>query len=321
MTKGIVSVIVPSYNVESTVVRCLDSVYAQTYCQIEVIAVNDGSTDSTLKVLRQYQRSHSSLIVIDQYNQGLSAARNAGIAAATGDYLFFLDSDDYIGVEEIELLLAVMGEEVDMVVGGMTYVGDDGGVLRTVCDSAQRLDERGFWDCVYSNRNNSSVEYIVSCGKLFRASLFEDVRFAKGKIHEDEFILHRLVSHCRSMVVVPTCQYYYVQNPASITHRPSSRSTLDVVEAFMDRNHYFYDSGFFDYFWLSLCQAKAALVMSSGVISSDIDIQRWRDLKRRWDCAFSSGFRHFDFCNRNCISCAAYRCFPAAFNKRSGLAV
>lgn len=321
MTKGIVSVIVPSYNVESTIVGCLDSVYAQTYCQIEVIAVNDGSTDSTLKVLRQYQRSHSSLVVIDQYNQGLSAARNAGIAAATGDYLFFLDSDDYIGVEEIELLLAAMGEDVDMVVGGMTYVGDDGGVLRTVCDSAQRLDERGFWDCVYSNRNNSSVEYVVSCGKLFRASLFEAVRFEIGKIHEDEFILHRLVGLCKSIAVVPACQYYYVQNPASITHRPSPRSTLDVVEAFMDRNRYFFDSGFFDFFWLSLCQAKASLVMSSGVISSDVDIQRWRDLKRRWNRAFSSGFRYFDLRNRNCFSCAAYRYLPVAFNKRNGSVV
>ena len=97
MSKKTVSVIVPSYNVASTVVRCLDSVYAQTYEDLEVVVVNDGSTDNTLQVLRDYRRAHMTLVLIDQHNQGLSAARNTGLDAATGEYIYFLDSDDYFG--------------------------------------------------------------------------------------------------------------------------------------------------------------------------------------------------------------------------------
>lgn len=317
MSKTTVSVIVPSYNVASSVGRCLDSVYGQTYGDLEVIAVNDGSTDDTLQVLREYRRNHGSLILIDQCNQGLSAARNAGIDAATGEYIFFLDSDDYLGPEEIELLANAMSEDVDMVVGGMTYVDADGKILRTVCDPACRLDEPRYWDRVYGNPNGNSVEYIVSWGKLYRADLFKRVRFAPGKIHEDEFMLHHIVEQCGGMAVVPVSKLYYVQNNASITHRPSARSKLDIVEAFLDRNRYFLDKGFFDLFWTSLCQVKAALVDSYCAISDDVEMLRWHDLKEDWNRAFADGRRHFDLCDKHCVSCLAYRCFPTFFNKRN----
>ena len=321
MSKTTVSVIVPSYNVASTVVKCLDSVYAQTYGDLEVIVVNDGSTDNTLQILGDYRRSHESLVLIDQSNQGLSAARNAGLDAATGEYIFFLDSDDYLGPEEIELLAEAMDEGFDMAVGGMTYVDADGNVLRTVCDSARCLDECSYWSSVYANPNGTSVEYIVSWGKLYRARLFKRARFAPGKIHEDEFMLHHIVGQCDSVVVVPVCQLYYVQNGSSITHQPSARSKLDIVEAFLGRNRYFFDKGFFDLFWVSLCQVKAALVDSYGAVSDRADMARWLSLKKSWNHAFAIGRRHFDLRSKHYVSCLAYRCFPLFFNKRNGLSV
>lgn len=316
MSKTTVTVIVPSYNVASSVVKCLDSVYAQTYGDLEVIAVNDGSTDDTLQVLRDYRRGHESLVLIDQSNQGLSAARNTRLNAATGEFIFFLDSDDYLGPEEIELLADAMEEGLDMAVGGMTYVDAEGKTLRTVCDPERRLDERGYWDSVYDNTNGNSVEYIISCGKLYRACLFKRARFASGKIHEDEFMLHHIVEQCGGVAVVPVSQLYYVQNNASITHRPSARSKLDIVEAFLDRNRYFLDKGYFDLFWKSLCQVKAALVDSYAIVSDEADMMRWRDLKEAWNRSFAISRHHFDLCNRHCVSCLAYRCFPTFFNKR-----
>ncbi len=321
MSKTTVSVIVPAYNVASTVVKCLDSVYAQTYGDLEVIVVNDGSTDNTLQILGDYRRSHESLVLIDQSNQGLSAARNAGLDAATGEYIFFLDSDDYLGPEEIELLAEVMDEGFDMAVGGMTYIDADGNVLRIVCDPARHLDEYSYWTSVYANPNGTSVEYIVSWGKLYRARLFKQARFAPGKIHEDEFMLHHIVGQCDSVAVVPVSQLYYVQNSASITHQPSARSKLDIVEAFLDRNRYFFDKGFSDLFWASLCQVKAALVDSYGSVSDETDTMRWCGLKEGWNHAFAIGRRHFNLRNRHCVSCLAYRCFPKLFNKRNGLSV
>lgn len=321
MSKTTVSVIVPAYNVASTVVKCLDSVYAQTYGDLEVIVVNDGSTDNTLQILGDYRRSHESLVLIDQSNQGLSAARNAGLDAATGEYIFFLDSDDYLGPEEIELLAEAMDEGFDMAVGGMTYIDADGNALRIVCDPARHLDEYSYWTSVYANPNGTSVEYIVSWGKLYRARLFKQARFAPGKIHEDEFMLHHIVGQCDSVAVVPVSQLYYVQNSASITHQPSARSKLDIVEAFLDRNRYFFDKGFSDLFWASLCQVKAALVDSYGSVSDETDMMRWCGLKEGWNHAFAIGRRHFNLRNRYCVSCLAYRCFPKLFNKRNGLSV
>lgn len=321
MSKRTVSVIVPAYNVATSVVRCLDSVYAQTYGNLEVIAVNDGSTDDTMRVLYDYRERHESLVLVDQQNQGLSAARNAGLDVAIGEYIFFLDSDDYIGPDEIGLLVEAMNEDTEMVVGGMTYVDASGNVLRTVCDPAACLDERGYWNRVYNNDDGSSVEYVVSCGKLYQAGLFEHVRFAPGKIHEDEFILHHIVGQCETIAVVPCSQLYYVQNSGSITHRPSACSMLDTVEAFLERNRYFFDRGYLDLFWASLCQVKAALLASLEAVSAGFDILRWQDLKSKWDRAFSDGFRYFNPCSRHCLSCAAYRCFPGFFNKRNGSAV
>ena len=178
-----VSVIIPAYNVAPFIVECLDSVYEQTYSNIELIVVNDGSTDETLAMLRDYRVEHGTMILIDQPNRGLSAARNAGLDIASGDFVFFLDSDDYIGADEIGSLVDAMADGVDMAVGGMTYVDESHNVLKTVCDSGRCLNEAGYWDRVYANEDGTSVEYIISCGKLYRAAIFDDVRFAQGKLH------------------------------------------------------------------------------------------------------------------------------------------
>lgn len=313
-----VSVIVPAYNVASSVVGCLDSVYAQSYANIELIVVNDGSTDETLAKLRAYRAEHSSMTLIDQPNRGLSAARNAGLDAASGELIFFLDSDDYIGADEIGTLVGAMEDGVDMVVGGMTYVDEAHNVLKVVCDSGRGLDEGGYWGRIYANEDGTSVEYIISCGKLYRASIFDDVRFAQGKLHEDEFVIHQVVSRCRAVRVVPCCQLFYVQNSESITHRPSARALLDVAEAFIGRNRYFLDKGYLDLYWASLCQSKAALATASAAVEAIDDVARWKGLKGDWNASFAAGLGRFDIRKHNCVSCAAYRALPWLFNKRAG---
>ena len=313
-----VSVIIPAYNVAPFIVECLDSVYEQTYSNIELIVVNDGSTDETLAMLRDYRVEHGTMILIDQPNRGLSAARNAGLDIASGDFVFFLDSDDYIGADEIGSLVDAMADGVDMAVGGMTYVDESHNVLKTVCDSGRCLNEAGYWDRVYANEDGTSVEYIISCGKLYRAAIFDDVRFAQGKLHEDEFVIHQIVSRCREIRVVSCCQLFYVQNSKSITHRPSARALLDVAEAFLGRNRYFLKRGYIGLYWASLCQSKAALATASAVAKSNGDVARWKGLKKEWNASFAAGRGHFDIRKHNCVAFAAYRVFPWFFNKRAG---
>ena len=313
-----VSVIVPAYNVAPSIVGCLDSVYAQSYVNIELIVVNDGSTDETLAKLRDYRAEHDSMILIDQPNRGLSAARNVGLDAAGGDLISFLGSDDYIGVDEIEALVDAMEDGVDMVVGGMTYVDEAHNVLKVVCDTSRDLDESGYWDRIYANEDGTSVEYVISCGKLYRAAIFDDVRFARGKLHEDEFVIHQIVSRCRAVRVVSCCQLFYVQNSKSITHRPSARALLDAVEAFLERNRYFLGKGYLNLYWASLCQSKAALATASAAIETIDDVARWKGLKGDWNALFAAGLGHFNVRERNCVSCAVYRALPWVFNKRGG---
>lgn len=310
MQNPLVSVIVPAYNVTLSVEKCLDSIYAQTYENIEIIVVNDGSTDSTMQVLDGFRKSHIDLTIISQSNQGLSGARNTGLNFATGEYIFFLDSDDYLGSQEIELLInRAIETDADMVVGGMTYVNPSGDVLRRVCEPSGHFDKRSYWSRVYRNAEGTSVEYIVSCGKLYKARLFDCLRFSLGKIHEDEFIIHRLVSQCDSIEVVQSDQLFYVQNENSITHKPSAKSKLDVVEAFLLRNSFFFKEKYYDLFWASLCQAKAALVSAADSLVVEEDYRRWKKLKREWKESFRVGCKIIDLRNRHCISSMAFYLF------------
>lgn len=312
--ESLVSVIIPAYNVSDSIIRCLDSVYEQTYQNLEVIVVNDGSTDQTLSLVEEYGKTHEGLVVIDQPNRGLSGARNSGLDVARGLFVFFLDSDDYLGPNEIEMLANGFADSsIDMVVGGMKYVDPSGNVQRVVCGTDQVLDEYGYWRRLYFDEFSESVQYVVSWGKLFRKSVFSDVRFDEGKIHEDEFILHELLSHCRNVRVVECSELYYVQNAGSISHSPSPTSLLDVTEAFIGRNEYFLGNRFFDYFWRSLCQSKAALINAGHAASTQENNLRWSELRCRWKSLFVSGFRHFDFGNRDCISAAIYFAAPFLF--------
>ena len=316
MHEPLVSIIIPAYNVASSIVKCLNSVYAKKKKKIEVIVVNDGSTDATLKLLRELHNEHNDLCIINQDNRGLSGARNAGLDYASGDYIFFLDSDDYIGSFEIEMLVKRAVEtDADMVVGGMMYVSPTGEITQSICDASRSLDKRSYWNRVYGNADGSSVEYIVSCGKLYKAFLFENVRFALGKIHEDEFIIHHLVSQCSLIEVLNCNQLFYVQNDTSITHRPSPKSTLDATEAFLLRNQFFFEAGYTDLFWASLCQTKAALISARKVSTKACECLRWKDLKRKWNRSFRRGCRFFDVLNRNCISSCAYFFIPGFFQK------
>lgn len=192
----LISIIVPVYNTSKYLEQCIKSILEQTYKKLEIILVNDGSTDQSPQICEKFRKSDSRITVIHQENQGLSAARNKGIEAATGKYLMFVDSDDYIGKDMVETLYSFLIENnADMSMCSFEYVTDTGDrvdvfnnpvkdeVLSNV-ESLNKLLEQNSW------------YYVVAWNKLYKKALWDDLKYPVGYIHEDEAVIHKIFCQC-----------------------------------------------------------------------------------------------------------------------------
>ncbi len=226
-----ISVIIPVYNVEKWLERCVESVLAQTYRNIEVILVNDGSSDHSLEICYKYQRSDARVIVISQENQGLSAARNAGIMTAKGEYITFLDADDYLARDIIEKVrLKIAGSDICI----FQYIGVNEN------DYDLRLFTQNPLELTMTNKEvleklfaDDGIGGVIACGKVYRKKLFvdNDIYFPVGKYHEDCFTTYKLFYASKTVKYIPDVGYYYFQRDDSIMHRKFNVKHLDKIEA------------------------------------------------------------------------------------------
>ena len=238
ISEDLITIIIPVYNVEQYLERCLESVIRQSYKNLEIIIVNDGSTDSSLKITDEFKERDHRITVINQSNAGLSAARNTGIAASNGKYLSFVDSDDYIHRQFIELLylnaekykadIAVCeGIEVDDVMHGNRFeiIHNEYQIM-----AAEPMDAMKVW--YRSDFKNPTV----ACNKLYKRELFNECKFPEGKIHEDEFIMHHLYLKSKKVLYLWLELYFYYQRDNSITGKNAyTLKRLDALEAYEDR--------------------------------------------------------------------------------------
>jgi len=211
-----ISVIVPVYNVEGFLARCLDSILSQTYENLEVILVDDGSTDSSGRICEEYAGKDPRVRVIHKENGGLSSARNAGLEIASGGYIAFVDSDDWIEPDAYSHLLEVMGKyDVRLVCGGR-YDVDGGTGEKTVglCPakeeaiSAEELAGRIFlWDGCDSS----------ACDKLYHRSLLENFQYPEGKVCEDVPVTYQIVLAAEKAAMSDRPFYNYYHRPGSIS--------------------------------------------------------------------------------------------------------
>lgn len=204
----LVSVIIPVYNCDKYLEKCLCSVISQSYKNIEVIVINDGSTDKSGDIIKEYADNVSKILMIEQKNQGVSAARNKGIERAGGEYLLFLDGDDYIGEDYIgSLVEAAEDNASDLVICGCTMVDLEGRVIRKIIPDSYERGYREEW--VY---RLSSV-----CSHLYRRKGWKEagIKFAIGVRGEDLPIALFFNYTCSNIVVIPEAEYYYVQHTDS----------------------------------------------------------------------------------------------------------
>ena len=210
-----ISVIIPVYRVEEHLRECVDSVINQTYTNLEIILVDDGSPDSCPQICDEYARADDRVKVIHKPNGGLSSARNAGIDIATGKWIGFVDSDDFIAPNMYEKLYIIV-EGCDLAICNYSKVNEESALLNS--DNAHMKDEvltkvEALYKATYPS---CMVYYITAWNKLYSSKLFADIRFPEGKLHEDEFIVHHIFDKCAKVATTSECLYMYRQRDGSI---------------------------------------------------------------------------------------------------------
>lgn len=223
------SVIIPVYNVEKYLATCLDSVLLQDFPDYEIIAVNDGSTDGSAEILREYEAKTDKLKVIFQENKGLGGARNTGIIHAQGDYLVFLDSDDYIKNDMLkELDRCLTAHEVDILAFDGVQVTEDG---KTISTMANREYQQEYTDLTVKQ---FLLFEPTACTKVYKRALFSQYRilFPERLWYEDFATTYRVALHSQKIGYLKKPFYYYVQQSGSITHSTNTARFTEITKAF-----------------------------------------------------------------------------------------
>lgn len=238
-----VSIIVPIYNVEKYVAKCIDSLIGQTYSNIEIILVNDGSTDGSRGICEKYAHNDNRIKLINKNNGGLSDARNKGLDIATGEYVFLVDSDDYIDLNTISLLIKKAGEyQADVVVCNYIHVLEKQGDLfsfETSADTVEVYDTGiDFYRQICDGKNRIG-HCNLAWGKLYKTSLFKKIRYPFGKIHEDEWTTYKVLAEAKRTVYIDDILYYYLIRDGSIMRTKKPERDLHRIEAYEERYKFF----------------------------------------------------------------------------------
>lgn len=240
MSQPILSIIVPVYNVQEYLDACINSLLSQTYERIEIILVDDGSTDDSGRICERYASLDPRIRVIHKENGGLSDARNAGIEIAKGEYIGFVDSDDWISTKMYEVLLRNLEvSKADIAVCERVAVYPDRMEDCGGTDSICVLNQEESLDILYANKKYGSY----ACNKLFRKELFKSIRFPKGRLFEDIYIMHELFGLANRVVFIDTGLYFYLQRPNSIVNSNNLDNWEEYVDALVFKRNARYSVG------------------------------------------------------------------------------
>lgn len=217
-----ISVIVPAYNVEKYIADCLESITTQSYRDLEIIVVNDGSTDRTLDIINRHAATDPRIRVISQPNGGLSAARNAGLDAATGEWIVFVDGDDMLLPDSLSHLLKITEDtRADIVCGSFIRQNSEPKLTNSKIRCFSGVE--AFKNILFQKHIDHSA-----WGKLYRRSIFDSLRFTTGILYEDLDIAWDVFVPAKKIVCTSRPVYFYRVTPGSILHK-FSRRRLDVL--------------------------------------------------------------------------------------------
>ncbi len=237
-----ISIIVPIYKVEEYLPRCIDSILAQTFTDFELILVDDGSPDNCGKICDEYAEKDARIRVIHKENGGLSDARNAGIEASCGEYLMFVDSDDWVDENyAYNMLENILSTESDIAICGLNCAYPSGEIkhISTTIDKDEIITP---YEACRRMTLEAGWHYVSVCNKIFRKTMFQTIRFPIRKLHEDVFVAHRLYFESKQIGVITKPLYFYSMREGSITHKKMNiHRAINCFEHEVDR-YLFYRS-------------------------------------------------------------------------------
>lgn len=239
MNNELITVVIPCYNVEKYLPDCIESILKQTYDYLEILLIDDGSTDNTGNICDNYQQKDKRIRVIHQTNKGIATTRNIGVQEAKGKYIFWIDSDDYVSSHIIEKLYQLLIDySADISI--CNYI--DGYSRHYEFDykgnSTECFDARQGLNYIYKDTHYSFI-MAASWAKLIKKSCYDSLKYPDGKIFEDIYMSHHLINNCQFIVYTDEVMYYYYQWPKSILGQKLHIKKLDYLGAFKERIDFF----------------------------------------------------------------------------------
>ncbi|WP_165767903.1 glycosyltransferase family 2 protein [Virgibacillus indicus] len=310
-----ISIIVPVYNLEYLLLKCVDSILSQTFTNFELILVNDGSTDNSGEVCDEYAKLDSRVKVIHKENGGVASSRNAGLDAAKGKYIGFVDNDDYINEFMFETLYNnIIAHSSDMAVCDFQKVDEVQCVDTKNADSHYKIQHFNTKEALNQLYTPNYLTFVCPWNKLYKSDLFDEIRY-ENSINDDETVAHKLLYISKKVTYIYTTLYYYVQREESQTNSTFHINRLDAVYALKAREVFFREKGeselhqkalkhymekFFWYYYL----AKSNL--------EDID-RELKDLKRTFDDSLIYLLKHKGIGWKQKLMCLLFRIHPVIF--------
>jgi glycosyltransferase involved in cell wall biosynthesis len=309
MTKSdnpLISIIVPVYNIAKYLERCVNSIIHQSYKNIEIILVDDGSTDGSGQICDAFKEKDPRVGVIHKINGGLSSARNAGLDIIKGEYVGFVDGDDFIDKYMYETLIkAILDNDADIVQTGFKHTDENGNIK----------DERIFIEATYDNLDDMFYQRFEEKNihggvwtKLYKSAIFRNIRFFEGYVFEDFAIMPGLFNECKGFVVIGGAFYNYCSNPKSIS---KSNVSINTIQSRLETPLYVLkcieniDEKFIGYAYRYICES--CMVGYDKIKKTDkIDKETKNQYTQRLIAQYKKYFRFFKkdalFKNRNIFS-------------------
>ena len=269
-----ISVIVPFYNEEKYLNRCLDSIINQTYNDLEILLIDDGSNDNSFNIAKEYESKDSRIKLYKQNNEGLSSARNKGLDNAQGEYILFVDgNDEIVNTMIYDLYNLLINTNCDIAICSIKEINDDNYVIDNKEEVINIIDNDDKYDMIQKD----PIRSVVQWNKLFKKYIFDDIRFPVGKYHEDEYVIHKQLFKANKIAYTNKQLYLYYRNPNSISLNPDMKKRYDIVLAYKDRIEFFKKNKLDKYLNNTYCLLKLFVKLTNIKKDNYVDDNNYLD--------------------------------------------